>query len=252
MKHTFFSVLALTILLFVSCKDKTEPTGINFDITFQANYDGVQMERYKNYFFGNFPIHFESYRLYLSDISLIKEDGSAVVISEAEYLDFTPDGTSDLSATPKITFKNVPEDQYSGIRLGFGVKPNLNSKDPSDFPPGHPLSKELDYWSGWQSYIFMVLDGKADPDGDGNKNLGFSYHCGSDPVYMVYTFNEHIHVAADHPGIGIAFDIRQLLTNPDSTLFDMESDPATSNNVGDVRVASAIMKRYEFATAIKQ
>lgn len=256
MKNTLF-LFFIALVLFSGlsgCKDKVETLpGVDFDITFKATYDGNQLEKNKDYVFGNFPVLFVRYRLYLSDITLLKEDGSETRISEVEYLDFTPDsGASDLSVTPKITFKNVPEGMYSGIRLGYGVKPSLNAKQPSDFPTGHPLNQEIDYWGGWKSYIFMVLDGKGDPDGDGVKNLSFSYHCGSDPVYTTFTFNEHIHVEKGHEGIGIEFDIRKIFTNDDGSMYDIESSPATSNNVSDIRVAKELMDNYDKATVITQ
>jgi hypothetical protein len=136
--------------------------------------------------------------------------------------------------------------------MGYGVKPELNAKQPSDFPNGHPLNIEADYWSGWGSYIFMLMDGKADPDGDGVKNVSFSYHCGSDPAYLTFSIEEHIHVAADHEGIQMEFDLLKLLTNEDGSRYDIESNPATSNNVGDVRVALEIMSHYASAVSIKQ
>lgn len=255
MKKLLPLLLAAVLLSGISaCKDKEETVpGIDFDITFKATYDGNQLEKDKDYFFGSFPIHFVRYRLYLADITLLKEDGGEVRISEAEYLDFTADnGASNMTLTPKITFKNVPEGMYSGIRIGYGVKPSLNAKQPSDFKSDSPLSIETDYWLAWQSYIFMVLDGKADPEGDGTKNLNFSYHCGADPVYRVFTFNEHIHVAQAHPGIGIEFDVRRLLTNEDGSLYDIVSNPNTSNSQNDTRVSSALMDRYGSATTIKQ
>jgi hypothetical protein len=245
------------LLLFIGlsgCKEKPEPiTGIDFDITFKATYDGNQLEKNTAYVFGSFPIQFVRYRLYLSDITLLKDDGTEARISEIEYLDFTPDsGASDLSVTPKITFKNVPEGMYDGIRLGFGVKPELNGKRPSDFATGHPLNLEIDFWSAWKSYIFMVLDGKADPEGDGVDNLSFSYHTGGNSVYKVFSFNEHIHVEQGHEGIGLEFDIRRILTNDDGSLYDIESNPSTSNSVNDDRVAKELMGNYLNATTIKQ
>jgi hypothetical protein len=253
-KNIYFIAGLFLLVGLAGCKDHVETIpGIDFDVTFKATYDGNQLEKNKDYVYGSFPLQILRYRLYLSDFTLLKNDGEEVRISEVEYLDFTPDsGASDLSVTPTITFKNVPEGMYDGIRLGFGVKPSLNAKQPADFPSGHPLNIETDYWAGWKSYIFMVLDGKADPDGDGIKNLPFSYHCGSDPVYETFTFNEHIHVAAGHGGIGVEFDVRKLFTNDNGSLYDIEANPATSNSVNDFRVAKDFMGNFDKATSIKQ
>ncbi len=255
MKNKLFLLLAGLILTGLSSCDPTAgpDPGIDFDITFKATYDGAQLEKNKDYMHGTYPFFFVRYRLYLSDITLLKSDGGEVKISEAEYLDFTPDsGASDMSVTPKITFKNVPEGMYDGIRIGYGVNPVYNAKQPSDFPDGSPLNVEMDYWLAWKSYIFMVLDGKADPDADGIKNLAFSYHCGGDATYKVFTFNEHIHVEQGHQGIGIEFDIRKLFTNADGSPYDIGANPSTSNSANDTRVANDFMGKLGNATTIKQ
>jgi hypothetical protein len=252
----YFSLFLFFALLgaFTGCKDKEETIpGIDFDITFKAVYDGDQLEANKPYFLGPYSVEFVRHRLYLSDITLYKEDGTQVVLSTSEYLDFTPDSSStEVSVTPRITFKNVPEGSYDGIKMGFGVKPSDNAKRPSNFPAGHPLNIEIDYWLGWKSYIFMILDGRGDTDGDGINNLNFSYHCGSDPVYQTFSFDEHIHVENGHVGMNVTFDIRKLLTNTTGTYFDILANPATSNNIEDDRIAKELMSHYKTATNISQ
>jgi len=240
----------LTLLTVLSCGDRgAEETGVNFDITFQATYDGAQLEKDKEYQLGNIPLFFESSRLYVSDITLLKGN-QTFQISEIEYLDFTPTNAS--FATPTITFKNVPEGDYTGIRLGYGVKPALNARTPSDFPAGHPLSVEIDYWSGWSSYIFSVLDGKADSNNNGMKNLSFSYHSGSDAVYRTVDFAYPISVLDGQPGAKIAFDMKAFLTNDDGTFYDLLANPATSNSPNNVVVAQALAKHWSRATTVSQ
>lgn len=250
MYKILFSVAFLALFTVLSCGDQgAEDTGVHFDITFQATYDGAQLEKDKEYQLGNIPLFFESSRLYLSDITLLKGN-QTFLISEIEYLDFTP--TSASFATPKITFNNVPEGDYTGIRLGYGVKPVLNARTPSNFPAGHPLSVEIDYWAGWSSYIFSVLDGKADSNNDGTKNLSFSYHCGSDAVYKTVDFAYPISVQDGQPGATIAFDMKAFLTNDDGTFYDLLANPATSNSPNNVVVAQALSNHWPRATTISQ
>lgn len=245
-------ILALSVSIFLTaCGDQgaEEATGVDFDITFKATFDGAQLEKNKDYTLGTIPLFVEAYRLYLSDITLLK-GSEEYVISEIEYLDFTP--TNAVFATRTITFKNVPEGEYTGIRLGYGVKPELNAKRPSNFPAGHPLSIENDYWSGWNSYIFSTLDGKADPDNNGSKNLSLAYHCGSDPVYKTFDFNQSIHVHAGEAGARISFDVKKYLTLADGTFYDIGAHPATSNDASDVTVAQVLMANYGRATSVEQ
>ncbi len=250
MKNTTLLLILLSFALLPACGDQgTELTGVNFDITCKATFDGVQLEKNKDYQFGNIPMFVEACRMYLSDITLLNGD-KEIVLSEIEYLDFTP--TNAVSATPTITFKNVPEGEYTGIRIGYGVKPSLNGKRPSSFPAGHPLAIENDYWSGWSSYIFSTLDGKADPENDGSKNLSLAYHCGSDAVYKTFEFAQAIHVHEGEAGARISFDMKKLLTLADGTLYDIAAHPATSNSVSDVTVAQALTANFGRATTVEQ
>jgi hypothetical protein len=243
-------LLTLFSLVFLfSCHEHEDNTGVDFDINFKATFDGVQLEKNKDYQFGNIPMFVEACRLYLSDITLLNGD-KEIVLSEIEYLDFTPSNA--VFATPTITFKNVPEGEYTGIRLGYGVKPSLNAKKPSNFPAGHPLSIENDYWSGWKSYIFSTLDGKADPDNNGTKNLSLAYHCGSDAVYKTFEFAQTIHVHAGEVGARVTFDMKKFLTLADGTLYDIAAHPATSNSASDVSVAQVLTANFGRATTVEQ
>jgi len=244
-------LLALSCFAFLSsCGDHDHETvGVNFDITFKATFDGVQLEKNKDVQFGSIPLFVEACRMYLSDITLL--NGSKETrLSEIEYLDFTPGNAT--FATPTITFKNVPEGEYTGIRIGYGVKPTLNAKAPSDFPAGHPLSVEVDYWSGWDSYIFTTLDGKADPENDGTKNLSLAYHCGSDAVYKTFDFDLPIHVHEGQAGARVTFDMKKFLTLADGSLYDIVANPATSNSAGNVIVAQALTANFGRATTVEQ
>ncbi|MCB0525178.1 MAG: MbnP family protein [Saprospiraceae bacterium] len=255
MKNFIFLFLAIGLFTGLQgCKDKTEPSGgVDLKATFMATYNGTQLEKNKDYTFGTFPLLFLRYRMYLSDITLIKEDDTEVKISDVEYLDFTPDSSpSDLSVTPEITYKNVPEGNYKGIRMGIGVNAANNAKKPSDFPADSPLSIETDYWPGWASYIFMIIDGKADPDNDGTKNLSFSYHCGSDMVYQEFTINQAINVTSSGANLNIEFDLLKLLTQEDGSLYDMANYPVTSNDVNNFKVALEVISGVERAITIDQ
>jgi hypothetical protein len=241
---SFFGLLSL-----MACTDEDNAPYTDFTLTFKANYGGETLEKNKDYMFGTFPIFFESSRMYLSDIRLVNAERE-VILSDVEYLDFTPENA--LSATPVITYR-VPEGDYTSVRIGYGVRGPLNAKRPSDFPAGSPLAIEIDYWAGWKSYIFSVLDGKADPDNNGSKNLSFSYHCGSDAVYRVFEFNVPIKVkAGEFTTASITFDMKEFLTNDDGSLYDMVANPATSNDAGNVVVAQALTAHWDRATTITQ
>ncbi len=254
MRHFIFSVFVL--FSFSACQDVKEDivSGADFSFQFTSTYEGSRLERVKKYTYNGYPLEFTVFTLYLSDITLL-QGSKEVKISDVEYLDFFPSNASGtLSTQPKITFKNVPEGDYTGIKLGYGVRKDLNKKSPKDFPAGSPLSYELDFWKGWDSYIFCKIEGAGDADKNGSADHFLVYHCGSDPVYKTFTTNKNFSVSASDPTkqlLQIEFDLKKLFTQADGSLYNMVANPATSNDKNDVVVADAIMSRFGTATSIK-
>lgn len=249
-------LLALFALsVFPACDPKTEGPTADFTVTFKTTFDGEQLTKLKTYPYGptGFPLQFTHFDTYLSDIELLKSDGTAHRLSEIEFLNFTPsNASSDLSATPAITYRNVPEGEYTGIRIGYGVKPSLNAKNPADFPSNHPLAIEGEYWNAWDSYLFNRIEGKADADKNGSFEVAMLYHCGSDAVYKVYSFDQAIHVHSGQPGISVVFDLKKVFTLADGSAYDIATNFATSNSPSNLIVAQVLMANFEKATQVEQ
>jgi hypothetical protein len=257
MTHRTFLLVLFSGLLFSACDKKHthEETGVPFTIAYKAVYDGDQLTKYKSYPYGPaaYPLQFSRFSTYLSDLELIKSDGSTHRLAEIEWVEFTPDNASnDLSAVPTITYPNVPEGEYTGLRIGFGVKPSLNAKVPANFPNNHPLARELEYWSGWDSYIFNKIEGQGDADNNGAFDHFLLYHCGSDAVYKVYDFDLPIHVHAGEPGLQVVFDLKKLFLLDDGSYYDIVTNHATSNNPSDISVALVLMNNFKKATNVSQ
>ncbi|MFN0173165.1 MAG: MbnP family protein [Saprospiraceae bacterium] len=253
-KVTYF--IALLALAFLpACHEHDGEPRADFTVTFRSHFAGEQLTKYKKYPFGlaGIPLQFTRFSTFLSDIELIKSDGSSHRLSEIEYIDFTPENAStDLSATPTITYRNVPEGEYIGLRIGYGVKPLLNAKDPTDFDYNHPLAKEIEYWSGWNSYIFTKIEGKVDSDNNGAFDVSLLYHIGSDALYKVYEFAAPIHVHTGEPGITVNFDLEKIFTMDDGTYYDIVTNFYTSNSPNDVVVAQVLAHNFEKATTVVQ
>lgn len=241
MKAKALLIFSLSVLLFAACKDKEGPK-TNFDITFNANYDNVPLDYSTAYPYDGYPVKFSRFSMFLSDITLLK-GSEETVIKETEYILFN-------GSTLHRTYTNVPEGDYTGIRLNFGVKPSNNAKKPADFATDSPLYDENEYWPGWKSYIFLKIEGKANLDGDNIYEHNLSYHCGSDPVYRSVTFNQHIHVAADATALPVTFDLKKIFTMDDGRLYNMITSPKTSDNRDSIRVALDLMNRIDEATTV--
>lgn len=252
-----FFALFSSIFLMAACNDDDVTPAVqtsDLKITFKSNYDNSRLIKYKNYQYGsnNYPLQFSRFTLFLSDITLLK--GSAETrLSESVYLDFTPDNaTSDTSIFLNYIFQNVPEGSYTGIKMGYGVKPSDNAKNPADFSPNSPLYNDNEYWLGWKSYIFTKIEAQGDVDINNEFDHFMIYHCGGNKVYKTFTFNQPIEVKSDAPALNINFDLRKLFIMTDGRYYNMVEDPATSNNKDSLRVANDIMSKFGNATFIEQ
>lgn len=252
MKNYTLLLLLFAAFTLSTCEDDDEPIDQpdNFTLTFRATYDGELLEKYKNYPFGDKVILFDKFNTYLSDISLL--DGTSErVLSDIEMVNFTPDSAPDNKAV-EVSYKfTVPSGDYTGLKLGYGVKADLNAKDPSDFPTDHPLYIESEYWSGWQSYIFTKIQGKVDLNGDTTPEANIFYHCGSDAVYNMATFSKNISIV----GMGslvVEIDLKKMFTF-DGQLLDLtQSDNrTTSHDASNIALGEKMMGNFKNATILK-
>lgn len=261
MQKLTYLLLLVALAAFPACdghNHSSDGPATDFTLTFKAMYDGGQLVKNQNYPYGQtgYPVFFNQFSTYVSDVELLKSDGTSHRLTESEFVDFTPNGApSAVSATPAFTYSNVPEGDYTGIRIGFGVKPALNAKKPADFPANHPLAKESEYWNGWKSYIFTKIEGQGDEDNNATPDHFLIYHCGSDPVYKVFDFQTPISVHADHPGhdgAAVVLDLKKIFRMPDSSYYDIVANPITSNAAGNVTVAQVLMANLQNATTVSQ
>lgn len=257
MSLRILTMLLCSALLIAACKDdETKPNGAvsDFKLTFKSNYNGERLIKYHQYPYGAnaYPLEFSRFTLFLTDVTLLNGTQETVV-APSLYLDFTPDNaSSDTSAYLNYTFANIPEGTYTGIKIGYGVKPSDNAKNPADFPPSSPLYNDNEYWLGWKSYIFCKIEAQGDSDKDGVYDHFNIYHCGGSLVYKTFTFTQPITVGGNAKATNVNFDLRKLFIMDDGRYYNMVTSPSTSNNKDSLRVANDIMGKFGKATTLEQ
>ncbi len=253
MKKSYW-FLALGVWFLLGCEGTQDGVIPKTDvrITFRARYDGKPLVRYAKYNYADYWVDFFRFNAYMSRIALLT-DGVPVKISDIEWVDFTPDDAPTDTAVDVTLVLRAPEGQYTGIRLGYGVPPDLNAKQPKDFAPGHPLSRENEYWIGWKGYIFNKIEGRVDLNKDGMPDGGLIYHCGSDAVFREYSFDLPIRVEPGAPEILVTFDLQKLFVRNGEWL-DLRNpyNHITSNDFNDVVIASKLMDNFKPATSVMQ
>jgi hypothetical protein len=250
MKQHLFLLALLGIFLNASCKK--DPKETQFSVFFHAQYDGKQADLAKNYSFSNTTdVQFTRFNIFLSDLALVKENGSLQSLSEIEFLDFTsPADATSLLEPIRIQF-TAPVGKYKGLSLGYGVKPSLNAQKPNKFPSTHPLSIAAgEFWDSWGSYIFMKIEGRGEQDGDPDPEVNMVYHCGSDEVYRTGTKQIALDLQEGAADLHVAFDLKKLFY-VNSEWFDIEGAPRTSDSKGDVKVAKLLMDQIDASVSIQ-
>lgn len=256
MKNYLLPLLLLAAALFSGCEKDEKPAPQdptpqdNFSLTFKVLYDGQPLEKYKNYPYGDKTIQFNKFNIYLSDLTLL-DAANEVKLSDIEWVDFTPDLAPNDEAV-EVEFKyDVPDGDYTGLKIGYGVKEDLNKKTPADFPSGHPLYIESEYWLGWQSYIFAKVQGKVDLDGDGTPEANIFYHCGSDAVYNTATMVQTIRVAGNG-SLTVEFDLKKLFTFGGQLLdLTVADNRTTSHDASNIALGQMMMNNFKNATVLK-
>lgn len=251
MKNYWLSALALLLLALSGCKDDNpaEPLLPEVTLTFNATYDGQHVEKFKAYDYSTFPVKWSRFNLYVSDIILLK-GSEEVKFADVAFLDFTPDlSSSNQTETVVLRSTAIPVGDYTGIRIGFGVKPELNAKKPADFPPEHPLYLESEYWPGWFSYIFSKIEGSADTDNNGTIDLDLVYHNGGNPTYKVFDFNHPFSVTSNGGNMNIDLDLKKLFTF-NGQLFDIVAVPTTSHGQSGIDLMEQLQDNYDNAVEI--
>ena len=199
-------IIALTVGI-VSCKKKgkepepeSQKTTQNMTLNFTTIANNTPLNLANSYTTSTGAKYkIASHRYYVSNIRLVKDNGSEYAVSGKVLL---------VNCTiPNYDLGEVPIDSYIGIRFMVGLDSVTNHTDPTPYPISDPLSIQSPgiHW-GWNSgYIFMMTEGSCDttanntdvPNMFGDYNHSMFYHIGTDPLKRNVDLQRHFHVTAD-------------------------------------------------------
>jgi hypothetical protein len=249
------AIIALLLVGAASCggKDTTPvPTTTELALSFKATYDGqpLLINQYYDYVNGQKINLFRS-QFYVSNITLIKPSGN-IVIKDADYINFS--GNTDLTGAQKgqiVTCKNIPMGEYTGITIGIGVPPAVNSTKPESYKTDNVLSQTSEYWQSWKSYIFTKTEGKLDTNNDGKEDFTFGYHTGSDAAYRTVTIAQPLSLSGSSYYAGtVKIDVKKLLTRADGTFLDI-TKKQTTHELADTTYSNYLMNNFKNAMTIE-
>ncbi|NNE28023.1 MAG: hypothetical protein HKN16_00200 [Saprospiraceae bacterium] len=258
MRNIFVFLFALSLVGLWSCSDDdtVEATG-DLKISYNALFDGQELIGNQEYTLPDGKkIRFTQFNFLVSDmmVDYVEESETKITdLSPVEFVELTQTGASPLEPSDnQFTFFNLPTGEYTGIGFTFGLNDELNLKTPADQDLGDnsPLKKSSHYWAGWQSYIYMKMEGTIDMNDDGmldTENENFAYHTGAKDgsntaatIYLPYTFNVEENSTTD---ISMAIDLRDVLYNASGQENWPIATRPTTHNPDDFDLVQIVMEK---------
>jgi hypothetical protein len=203
---------------------------------------------------------FDHARLYLSNLRLVRGDGSEVLITAESPITVPAydagGATISHTVSESVVYApldlghfdgdlgEVPEGNYAGVRFDVGLVGTTNRVDATQVPAGHPLSVRTDvgnWWSWNAGYIFSLIEGRVDADGDGSvtgaTDADWNVHLGTSGFVVPVELNDSFTIeGGTSPALHIQVDLAHLLENVDL------GDPAqrVCHTMNNIPVATAV------------
>lgn len=159
-----------------------------------------------------------SFRYYMSNIRLVKSDGSEHAIDGKVFL--VNPNKADYS------LGNVPVGAYKGVRFSVGLDYETNHKDPTTYPISHPLAIQSPaiHWNWNTGYIFLMMEGSCDTTIANDDELTYGqyshdmfFHIGMDELLRSVEVDNATFTVANTSNnvLNIHSDINQLFVGVD-------------------------------------
>jgi hypothetical protein len=185
---------------------------------------------------------FSHFKYYVSNIGLIKQDGSTLSM-----------GSKVLLVDPTVAeyeIGEVPVGSYKGFFFHVGLDSLTNHGDPSTYDVGHPLAYQTPsmHWSWSTGYLFLKAEGLVDTSAaGGSPTVPVEYHIAVDDLYRRVDFTTSALQVADGSDavINLNFDIYKLFEN-----VDMATERLT-HTFDDMPLAEKIANNYQASFSLE-
>lgn len=207
-------LLAVVTTLFMIGCDANSPSDtalVSLDLQPMVAGSALSASPTTTYEIGGTSVTIEAARLIISQITLIRADGTEYLVETAPV---SAPALNDAGETVTHTFTEqvvlakhdlgeriyelgeLPAGSYTGVRMMVGLSGLTNRLDPTQVPATHALTQQTDWSHHWKwssGYIFVRLDGHSDADGNGTiepEEGAWDLHVGMSNMAKVLEFNE--------------------------------------------------------------
>lgn len=248
-------LLALSLVFgSASCDKKTEDGEADLKLSFRMMHDQSPLQMFQFYPVGSSSdsVEYQLLEFFVSDIALVKEDGSLHPLSEVEYINYNT--VLDAEAAQRgrsLSFEQVPAGEYKGLRFGIGLGAEINNTEPGDYPTTTELGNLSNYWTAWNSYIFSRIEGRFLPSGESTATF-FLYHSGANGMYQELSFEQPIRIEANsEKELVVQGQAREFLFPDEAArrinIIDMPSSHSGAEGTEEYEVVHQFIKNMKSA-----
>ncbi|MNK75415.1 hypothetical protein D3C87_949550 [compost metagenome] len=259
-KYLLLSAVALT---FASCSnDDDTPAANNLTLEFNNTFkektivlgDATSASATTNTSAAGQIHHFSELKYVISNIRLIKDDGSEVPYNVNDLDKGATVIDQAKAASLSYVLNNVPSATYKQIKFGLGIKTEQNTLDQTRFPKFYAAAGANDtemMWEWGTGYRFTKIEGFYDGD-----NKVMSIHTGSTVAgeegaytqgvnaYRDVTLNltTNAVVGSKAPKIKIKADFDKLLSGKINTITLSTGTTMADNATPNIHTAAQMVK----------
>lgn len=220
----YVSCLALFVCLLSACEKDPEAQVVTLNIKAKANGKEFALnEVYTNALGQRYRVN--TLLFYLSDLRLLKDDGTEVELFDVILHDFN---------SPKILTDTLPTGTYTALKFGLGLDSLKNATNPADIAPPNPLSYAVAHYWDWASkYIFAKVEGYVTADATAVPNQAFIFHTGFDDLYRQVSLPRNFEVGKDPAELTLTLDFDKLWNTPQNIDLINNGNTQTFDNFPD-------------------
>lgn len=213
----FSLVLAGIVLLSLGCeKDKNAESGfMNLHFDHSVDGDVLELEKLKYLSPVGHPYSVVRLKYYISNIALVKMDGSKMPFEQIHYVD------AEDANSRSLELGEVPAGEYTGLSFTFGLDEATNIDSGL---PNTQANLNMEWpIPGDQGYHYMKFEGRYDSLGSGVIN-NFNIHTGATMgnqnfVEVNLPLDQNMNVDGNNWQIDLDMDLNEWLQNPNSFDF---------------------------------
>lgn len=214
--------LSITFFFFtnISCKKEELPKinvelpeqGVKLSVNYKVDQSDLSFNQFKYFNEAGYQYSVTKLQYYLSDIYLLRDDGSKLFLLSYHYFDAA------ILETNSLVLKDLPEGNYKGLLMNIGLIPSLNISEQL------PVTSE-NINMQWPvpmggGYHFIKLEGQYK---DSTGTHGFAMHTGGNSCLVPITLYHPIAIKYDSiTPVELKMNINEWFRNP--AVYDFNKD----------------------------